>query len=165
MSVEEIIERLELQPHPEGGYYRETYRSEGSIPADVLNSGFPAPRNFCTSIYYLLTRGNFSAFHRLKQDELWFYHGGDSLIVHEIRPDGMYIRHEVGNPLSIGRAPQTMVPAGSWFASEISPGGEWALVGCVVSPGFDFDDFELADSGELLGAFSQHKEVIERLTR
>lgn len=153
-----------MQPHPEGGWYKETYRSEGSIPSNAL-ADFNGDRSFSTGIYFLLTKENFSAFHRIKSDEMWHFYAGDGLTVHEIRPDGEYVQHKLGLDLQNGERPQLVIAANSWFASEVKEGGNWCLVGCTVSPGFDFQDFELAERKELIETFPDHEQIIGRLTR
>jgi uncharacterized protein len=153
------VEQLELLPHPEGGYYKETYRSASMVDVD----GFEGNRNLATGIYFLITEGNFSAFHRIKSDEMWHFYAGDPLIVHVIHPNGTYESLTIGNDLTKKQRPQGLVPAGAWFASETL--GDYALVGCTVSPGFDFQDFELAKRDELSQLFPAHREIIERLTR
>ncbi|MCB0490257.1 MAG: cupin domain-containing protein [Cyclobacteriaceae bacterium] len=164
MTHLEIVDRLQLKPHPEGGFYRETYRSEGVIPQDALGLSFSGDRNYCTGIYFLLTHENFSAFHRIKQDELWHFYAGDPLEVHVIDKSGKYVCHEIGTDISTTQEPQLTVPAGCWFASGVKSGGKFSLVGCTVAPGFDFSDFELADRNELLLSYPQHRGVIERFT-
>ncbi|HNP96261.1 MAG TPA: cupin domain-containing protein [Cyclobacteriaceae bacterium] len=165
MTPLEIVDKLQLKPHPEGGFFREIYRSEGIIPKDALGTSFPGDRNYCTAIYFLLTHENFSAFHRIRQDELWHFYSGDPLQVHVIDKNGLYVCHEVGSDISTSQAPQLTVPAGCWFASGVKPGGKFSLVGCTVAPGFDFADFELANRSELLQSYPQHSDVIERFTR
>lgn len=163
--IDHIISKLELAPHPEGGYFKETYRSTGIIPQNVLEGDFSSDRNYSTGIYFLLTAGNFSAFHRIKQDEMWHFYDGDPLIVHMISPDGHYSSQRIGLNFEDGELPQFVVPKGVWFASEVAVGGEFSLVGCTVSPGFDFADFELADRTLLSDEFPAYPEIIERLTR
>lgn len=158
------VEKLGLQPHPEGGWYKETYRSEGFIPKEALTN-FDGDRSFSTGIYFLLTGENFSAFHRIKSDEMWHFYDGDGLLVHEITTDGTYIKHQLGLNLEKGEQPQLVIAANSWFASEVVDGGSWCLVGCTVSPGFDFDDFEMAQREELVSAHPKYVELIIRLTR
>jgi predicted cupin superfamily sugar epimerase len=159
------IERLGLQRHPEGGYYRETYRAADQIAAEALPGRYSGPRHAATSIYFLLTDREFSALHRLKSDEVWLFHAGSDLTVHVIDPDGTYRAHRVGLDLDRGAEPQAVVPAGCWFGSTVDEPGGYALVGCTVAPGFDFADFELARRAELTRAFPQHAELIARLTR
>lgn len=159
LEIETWVEQLDLLPHPEGGFYKETYRSSDQIELARLDSS----RSLATGIYFLITAGNFSAFHRIKSDEMWHYYAGDPLIVHMIYPTGEYTNMRIGRDLTRGEFPQGVVPAGVWFASETL--GEYSLVGCTVSPGFDFQDFELATSDALSQLFPAHREIIERLTR
>ena len=163
--IEHIISKLELTPHPEGGYFKETYRSTGIIPQNILDGDFSGGRNYSTGIYFLLTAGNFSAFHRIKQDEMWHFYEGDPLVVHMIFPDGAYQFQKIGLNFENGELPQFVVPKGIWFASEVVDGGQFSLVGCTVSPGFDFEDFELVDRKELANQYPECSEIIERLTR
>ena len=163
--VADLVERLQLRPHPEGGYYREVYRSAGKITRAALNNQFSGDRNFSTSIYFLLTSGNFSAFHRIRQDELWHFYMGTALHVHAIGHDGKLMTHILGSNLAAGELPQAVVPAGSWFASGVAKTNSFSLVGCTVSPGFDFDDFELAQRKELISMYPQHREMINAFTR
>lgn len=161
MIVEDYVREMQLLPHPEGGYYREIYRSKGIIPQPT---GFSGERNFATGIYYLLAKGDFSAFHRIKSDESWHFYAGGTLLVHELSPQG-YRCTRLGNHLPTGETFQHVVPANVWFASEPAPGTEFSLVGCTVSPGFDFKDFELASKEELLEQYVGHAELVSRLCR
>lgn len=163
--VEHIVKRLDLKPHPEGGYYRETYRSKGSIPKNVIPEDFSGNRNYSTCIYFLLTSGNFSAFHRIKQDEIWHFYDGAAIRLHMISPQGDYSSQLVGRNFEAGELPQFVVPAGYLFASEVAKDNSYALAGCTVAPGFDFDDFEMPSRDQLLNHYPQHSEVITRLTR
>ena len=158
------IEELKLLPHPEGGWYKEVYRASEEIGAAGLPERFGGARSFSTSIYFLLAGDNFSAFHRIKSDELWHFYAGDGLTIHVIAPNGEQEAIKLGNRLEAGETFQAVVPAGSWFASEPNDGG-YGLVGCTVAPGFDFADFELAERDSLQQQFPEHHEVIERLTR
>lgn len=126
---------------------------------------FNSSRNYSTSIYFLLASDNFSAFHRIRQDEVWHFYLGSALHVHVIDPTGKLTTHVVGNNIAIGELPQLVVPAGCWFASGVSQGDSFSLVGCTVSPGFDFDDFELGDRKELIAKFPQHAAIITSYTR
>lgn len=162
--ITELVNKLELLPHPEGGFYRETYRSEGIIPNSILQN-FEGERNYSTAIYFLLTSENFSAFHRIKQDEIWHFYEGSPLFVHVIDRSGKYTRHEVGLKLSDGQQPQLTVPAGSWFASSVKEENSYSFVGCTVAPGFDFKDFELADRQYLKDQYPEHEKIICNLTR
>lgn len=163
-TIQNIVQTLDLLPHPEGGFYKETYRSEEQIAQQALYGNFSGDRNYCTAIYFLLTSKNFSAFHRIQQDELWHFYEGAPLQVHVIDSDGRYTKHIVG-PVSMGLQPQLVVPKGAWFASDIGEANAYTLVGCTVAPGFDFADFELADRSELIAQFPQHQNIITQLTR
>ena len=159
------INKLQLTQHVEGGAFRETYRSELTIPRTVLPLFFQGDRNASTSIYFLLASGQFSAFHRIASDEAWHFYFGDPLLVHEISHSGRLITHLLGANPEKGESFQTVVKAGSWFASVPAPGSEYALVGCTVAPGFDFADFELADRATLARQYPEHAELINQLTR
>jgi len=164
-SALDWIEQLALQAHPEGGFYRETYRCADRFPVDGSDKSFPAGRSRSTGIYFLLEQGDFSAFHRIRSDELWHHYDGDVLHIHVIDPAGTYSCLKLGCDIGAGALPQAMVPAGFWFASELADAGDFALVGCTVAPGFDFADFELADGVELSRIYAQHADLISRLTR
>ena len=163
-KIEKLVKNLDLLPHPEGGFYKEVYRSENMIPQNALK-GFSGDRSFCTSIYFLLTSENFSAFHRIKQDEIWHFYEGSPLFVHVIDENGNYTRHTVGMNLEKGELPQLVVPAGCWFASSVKEEKNYSFVGCTVAPGFDFDDFELAERDKLIEEYPDLGEVILGLTR
>ncbi|MGA7293134.1 MAG: cupin domain-containing protein [Terriglobales bacterium] len=159
------IEKLRLEPHPEGGYYRQTYRADVLLPRDALPEGFAGPRAASTAIYFLLEAKDFSAFHRLRSDEVWHFYTGGPLAVHVIEPDGRYSKITLGDNPEAGEVLQAVVKAGCWFASQVVDEKSFALVGCTVSPGFDFEDFELGKQKELDERFPQHRELIEMLTR
>ena len=165
MNAQYYISHLGLQPHPEGGYFRETYRCEENISPGAIPTRFSGFRSFSTSIYYLLERGDFSAFHRIKSDECWHFYAGQTLLIHIIKEDGIYFCTQLGNDVAAGETFQFAVPAGAWFAVEPASYGDFALAGCTVSPGFDFADFEMADKKTLLDAFSEHRDIISRLCR
>ncbi len=162
--IHKIIEELDLKPHPEGGYFKEEYRSSEEISKECLPPVYNGPRNHATAIYFLLTSENFSAFHRIKQDEIWHYYDGSPILLHCISEEGLYSQHLIGNNLSKGERPQFVVPGGHWFAAEVSEDSSFSLVGCTVSPGFSFEDFEMPSQEELLATFPQHHEIILRLT-
>lgn len=163
-DVDFYIRQLNLQPHPEGGYYSETYRSKGIIPAGTLE-GFPGGRHYSTAIYYLLEQGDFSAFHRIKSDECWHYYAGDTLHIHILYHHGEYECISLGSAIDKGETFQFVVPANAWFAAECAAGSRFVLSGCTVAPGFDFADFEMANKSALLEAFPQHAAIISRLCR
>lgn len=158
------ISRLKLQPHPEGGFYQETYRAVENIAATGLPARFTGERSFYTVIYYLLQQGDYSGFHRIKSDECWHFYAGEPLYIH-ILENGRYTRVQLGSNLDSGEAFQYVVAANAWFASEPAPGSSFCLAGCSVAPGFDFSDFEMADLQTLLAAYPKQKEIIQRLCR
>lgn len=157
------IERLGLQPHPEGGYFREIYRSSAAIPGGVLPH-YDGARNLGTSIYFLLPHDQVSRLHRIKQDELWHFYAGSALTVHVIDAGGRYEPVRMGSDPEAGQSLQALVPGGSLFGASVDRGPGYALVGCTCIPGFDFADFELPGRGELLRRYPQHGGLIERLT-
>ncbi|WP_448218085.1 cupin domain-containing protein [Endozoicomonas sp. 2B-B] len=159
------IEALSLEPHPEGGFFRETYRSDEVLAHGSLPDRFSGERNFSTAIYYLLEGKDFSAFHRIQQDEVWHFYDGASLIIHIIGPEGSYSTARLGRTILDGEVPQFMVPAGCFFAVEVSDPSSYVLSGCTVAPGFDFADFEMPSAEQLLNSFPEHAVLIERLTR
>jgi uncharacterized protein len=159
------IEKLQLEPHPEGGYFRQTYRSEVLIAREALPAGFSGARAVSTAIYFLLEGKNFSAFHCLRSDEVWHFYAGEPLVVHVIEPDENYFRILLGRDLDGGQVLQAVVRAGSWFASHVEDWNSFSVMGCTVAPGFDFEDFEMGKREELGRRYLQHRELIERLTR
>jgi predicted cupin superfamily sugar epimerase len=164
-SAEYWIRKLKLEPHPEGGCFRQTYRSAMTIARDGLPSEFTGARSASTAIYFLLEGENFSAFHRLRADEVWHFYAGAPLLVHVIDPDGKYDCVRLGNDPEDGQEFQAVVKAGCWFASHVADWKSWALVGCTVAPGFEYDDFEIGKRDELIRLYPQHRELIGRLTR
>ncbi len=164
-EIKNIINKLNLKPHPEGGFFNETYRSTGVIDKANLDEQFSGDRNYATAIYFLLTSDTFSAFHKINQDEIWHFYKGSSIKLHIISPEGNYSKVIIGNAIENGEHPQYVVPAKYWFAAEVVNNNDYALVGCTVSPGFDFKDFVLPKHDTLITKFPQHKAVITKLTR
>lgn len=164
-SAEEIINTLGLARHPEGGWFRETYRATEAIPAAALPDRYGGARSFCTAIYFLLKKGEVSALHRINSDELWHFHAGTGLTIHVFSRGGEYRSLQLGADPCAGESFQAVVPAGCWFGAEVTGDGEYSLVGCTVAPGFDFADFEMADRQPLLRQFPSHASVVRRLTR
>ena len=156
------VKKMSLKPHPEGGYYKESYRSEETVDSKSVPLKFSNKRNWSTAIYYLLKSGDFSAFHRIKSDEIWHFYDGEPLNIYVIDNHGNLTINTLGISESENTIPQIVVPANSWFAAE--PLGSFTLAGCTVSPGFDFHDFEMADKNTLLTEFPDHYEIIEKLT-
>jgi len=163
--AKQLIEHLDLQPHPEGGYFKETYRSKGEIREDNLNDSYSGKRNYATAIYFLLPSNQFSSFHKIHQDEAWHFYDGAPIKIHMIDDDGEYSNVIVGRNFKAGEVPQFVVPGEVWFAAEVMNENSFSLVGCTVSPGFDFADFELAKQDILIAKFPQHQEIIKKLTR
>ena len=159
-SIAKWIETLNLEEHPEGGYYSEAFRDQQVRDFEGLGK-----RNVSTSIYFLLTSDTFSAFHRIKSDEVWHFYDGDPLLIHWFDEAGRLQTEQLGLDPDKGYLPQVVIPKNSWFASEVKDGGKYSLVGCTVAPGFDFQDFELAKSDELVRQFPTYLKVIDRLTR
>jgi len=164
-SVADLISYYQLLPHPEGGYYKETYRCSEQVPQHALPGRFNGDRNFSTAIYFLLEQGNFSAFHKISSDECWHFYAGGPLNVFVISTDGEVSVIKLGNNISAGETFQAVVPAGCWFASAPADNTAYALVGCTVAPGFDFADFELAERNSLISQYPQHEAIINQLTR
>lgn len=163
-TAQELISHLNLSRHPEGGWFCETYRSTELLSSQSLPQRFGGPRVFSTAIYFLLEAGDISALHRIKSDEIWHFYAGSQLLIHTIETDGSYQRLHLGADPASGEQYQTVVRAGCWFGAEPS-GGQFALVGCTVSPGFDFADFEMADRQQLSARYPQHAELIMKMTR
>lgn len=163
--IEAYIHKLQLQPHPEGGHYRETYRSELMLHTFPDKDANTVPRHVSTGIHFLLGKGEFSAFHKIRSDEMWHFYAGSTLEIFELRDSGELVCTRLGPDILQGELLQYVVPAKTWFASRVAAGGEFSLVGCTVAPGFHFDDFTLADRQDLLAAFPQHKRLIAELTR
>ena len=164
--IEELKSKLGLKPHPgEGGFFVETYRSQETISLGDLGRSPAGRRSVGTAIYYLLTPDSFSAMHRLASDEIFLFYLGDPVEMLLLAPDGSGTSVVLGNRILEGMSPQVVVPGRYWQGSRLQPGGEFALLGTTVAPGFDFADFELGDRAALLAEFPQHRRAILRLTR
>jgi len=152
------IDKLGLQKHPEGGYFKETYRSEMQFDTDR------GARSAASAIYYLLEKGQFSAFHRIKSDELWHFYAGGPLAIRVIDQNtGKLDTITLGKDIGKNQEPQAVVRAGCWFAAE--PKGAYSLVGCTVSPGFDYADWEIGSRDKLLKLYPKHRRAIERFAK
>lgn len=156
------IQNLGLEAHPEGGFFKSTFDSKTMI-SDNDGVGKEKIRKLYTSIYFLLRSEDISHFHRLKSDELWYYHGGSSLTVHVIDDAGEYKEYKLGLQLEKGEVPQILVQKNSIFGSSVMAEGTFSLVGCMVSPGFDFEDFELFTQEDLMEIYPQHEQIIRKL--
>ena len=156
------IEKLDLKQHPEGGFYSETYRSKETIAQNALPDRYTSDHSFGTAIYFLLRSEDVSAFHRLKSDELWFFHLGSSVEVVFLTENGIE-SHILGADYEKGERLQLVIPANTWFGARVlTPDNNFVLVSCTVSPGFEFQDFELAQKEDLLAEFVGCKEVISQ---
>ncbi|HET9956371.1 MAG TPA: cupin domain-containing protein [Polyangiaceae bacterium] len=166
VSARDVIRELNLSPHPEGGYYREVFRS----PHRVQSHSHDGPRSASTQIYYLLESGSFSAFHRVSSDETWHHYLGDAVELCVLREAGVE-RLRLGSALALGERPQHVIPAGEWQAARVTASAHgFALCGCSVAPGFEFSDFEMPTRSDLLRLFPEqrfpeHQELILALTR
>lgn len=163
-TAEQLIRFLDLKPHPEGGYYRETYRCEEFISRACLPQRFHGDRHYSTAIYYLLPAGAVSRLHRIASDEVWHFYLGGPFTVVELKPDGSSDHVVLGADVSSGQRLQHVVTAGTWFGAHPNPGTDYSLVGCTVAPGFDFADLEIAKRHELLARYPYETTVIDRLT-
>lgn len=164
-TAKEWIDRFRMVAHPEGGYYTETYRSGEIIRKEHLPRRFDGDRSFSTAIVFLLPGGEFSALHRIKQDEVWHFYDGAGLTIHVIDTDGVYTALKLGRNIEKGETPQAVVEAGCLFGATVDAGESYALVGCTVAPGFDFADLDMPDRRTLVERYPQHKTMIETLTR
>jgi predicted cupin superfamily sugar epimerase len=158
-----FIKTLNMSKHPEGGYFKQSFVSDEILPKDVLENRFESSRTLWSSIYFLLNAREVSNFHRLKSDELWYFHAGSPLTIYMISPQGILTKKELGINILNGEVPQVLVPKDYIFGSSINHKG-FSLVGCMVSPGFDFKDFELFERNDLIKKFPKHKDIIEKLT-
>lgn len=159
-SATHWVNYLNLTPHPEGGYFKEIYRC--SLETD-LEGTLPEKRNLATSIYYMLEHGQVSKLHRLQSDEIWYFHYGAALKIH-IFDKNQYYAQELGVNLSNNQSLQLIIPAGVIFGAEVVEPNTYSIVGCMVSPGFHFRDFELINAEDILPLFPLQKSVIEKLT-
>ena len=164
MTVQEWKRYLNLQSHPEGGSYARNYLASESIPAAALPARFDGDRPFSSAIYFLLEERAFSALHRLRQDELWHFYDGTTLLIHIIEPDGQYRQVRLGRNPVHGEALMALVPAGVLFGAEVVDKTSFTLAGCTLAPAFDFADFEMPSRDQLLEQFPQHRQLIVNLT-
>ncbi|ACF11905.1 protein of unknown function DUF985 [Chlorobaculum parvum NCIB 8327] len=165
-TAEFWIDRLRLERHPEGGWYRETYRSEGEYDFSGAAT-FGSARSYATSIYYLLEQGDHSRLHRIHSDEQWYFHAGSPLDVHCFPETGKPSRFTLGDNPDAGEVLHSWVPAGDYFGASLAESDDpdaYALVSCVVAPGFDFRDFSFADREALTAKFPDHARIIEKLS-
>jgi predicted cupin superfamily sugar epimerase len=165
LKLETVIKELNLKPHPEGGYFCETYRSAETIGKGGLPERYPGERAFGTSILYLLEGHDKSHFHRLKSDEIWYFHLGAAIVLHVVDPRQGYTSIELGSNPAKGQKLQWVIPKGAWFAAEVKGQTGFALAGCAVFPGFDFADFEMGNRDALLAEYPGLSEVIRKFCK
>ena len=165
MDPETLIAELGLTPHPEGGYFDETYRSAGNIPSAALPAAYTGERSCSTAIYFLLTAKDVSVMHRITSDEIFHFYCGDPLRMLQLHPDGSGEEIVIGSTIERGERPQVVVPGGTWQGLSLVKGGRYALLGCTVAPGFDFQDFEIGDPEELAGRYPEWSKLIRELAR
>lgn len=165
ITAEYLIKKLKLQKHPEGGYYSEVYRSEELIEKDHLPNRYTSKRSYSTLIYFLLDGDDFSAFHRVNSDEIWHFYAGTSLTLYIIGDNGIVENIVLSNDPEDNGSYFALIRKGIWFAAKTNKKNSFTLVGCTVSPGFEFDDFELGNRQELISQFPQHKAIITLYTR
>ena len=166
INAEQIKSLLRLEPHPsEGGYFREIYRSKEVFLAGALPERYKGTRSFSTAIYYLLTPNTFSAIHRLKSDEIFHFYLGDPVEMLQLYPGGKGTTVTIGTDIQAGMLPQVVVPMGTWQGAKLKPGGNFALMGTTVSPGFDFNDYEDGNRESLIKLYPGFRSHIIGLTR
>ena len=164
ITADQLIALLDLKPHPEGGYYIETYRSSETISEEALPSRYKGRRCFGTAIYYLLTAQTFSAMHRVRSDEIFHFYSGDPVEMLQLSPDGSGRVAILGSDVLNGMQPQVVVDRGVWQGARLLEGGKFALLGTTVSPGFEFTDYESGHREELVKSYPQFRELIIALT-
>ncbi len=163
-KAKEYIKKLQLKPHPEGGYYKEIYRADELILPDHLPKRYKSSRSFSTSIYFLLEGNQVSTFHRLKSEELWHFYDGSTLIIYTIDEDGELKKLKLGYNSRKGESFLVQIKYNIWFGAELIDKSSFSLVGCTVSPGFEFEDFELGKRDELIKSYPVHKNIIVKLS-
>lgn len=164
MTAMELVSHFNMTPHPEGGFFTETYRSAGTVARSALSGCYPGDRSFSTAILFLLRQGEYSHLHRIRQDEVWHFHMGGPLRLVSLSPEGVEREILLGTDLVRGHAVQAVVPGGSWFGATPAPGTDFALVGCTVAPGFDFADFEMGGRQALEHTFPHVRNLIREFT-
>jgi uncharacterized protein len=164
ITAEDLIRRLNLIPHPEGGYYRETYRCPEKLPRTALAARYDSARAAGTAIYYVLTAETYSRLHRLRSDEIYHFYLGDPVTMLHLCPDGTTRELVLGSNILRGELSQVVIPRDVWQGSFVCPGGRFALLGATVAPGFDFADYEAGERADLLRRYPAQKELITRLT-
>ena len=164
-KAEHWIQHLDLKPHPEGGFYKEMYRSNIEVSGKELPVGYHSQRRLATSIYYLLRSEDISRLHRLRSDELWYFHTGSTVTVYYIDTEGKKHKNLLGNNPDKAEHLSVLIPGGTLFCAEVAEPESFGLVSCVVTPGFEFEDFEMFEKDDLIQAFPKHLELIEKFSK
>lgn len=164
-SARKLISELGLLAHPEGGYFKEVYRSNEKLKKEILPKRYSGNRCFATSIYFLLAGEDKSHFHKIKSDEIWHFYYGSTIIIHELTRKGKYQKTLIGSNILKGEKPQYVIEKGNWFAAEVKNKNSFSLIGCTVAPGFDFEDFELAKPQQLIKKFPKQKLLIKKFCK
>ena len=166
MTAEEVKQLLQLEPLAiEGGFFRETYRSRWNVTSEYLPDGFRGSRSIGTAIYYMITPETFSALHRLPGTEVFHFYLGDPVIMLQLCPDGSSKTVTLGSDLLAGQRPQVVVRGHVWQGCKLAPGGNWALMGTTMSPGFDYADYEDGEREGLAAQFPEHADLIRKYTK
>lgn len=165
ITIDQLIDTHKMIAHPEGGYFRETYRSNETIQEECLPIRFRGERIFSTGIFYLLRGDEFSAFHRIKSDEMWHFYAGGPLNIYVIDYYGQFELITMGQNINNGEVFQAVIRAGNWFAAQPVHTNSFSFMGCTVAPGFDFQDFELGTADDLSNNFPQHENLIRKFCR
>lgn len=163
-NAEYWINKLKLEKHIEGGYFRETYRSEEIFKKETLPARYTVDHSVGTCIYFLLKSDDFSKFHRLANDEIWFFHMGAPLVIVTISPDGELQEQLLGANPELSESLHIIVPKHYWMAAYTSQKESYTLVSCTNAPGFEFSDFEMAERDALISEYPQHRQIIKKLT-
>ena len=162
--IEYLVQHLDLQAHPEGGFYAPAFRSEQVLDTTTLNGSWKRPRTLYSSIFFLLTANHHSSWHRIASDEIWHLYEGDDICVHILHPDGSYSQERLSNKVGKEKF-SAIVKAGCWFASHCEGALGYSLSGCTLAPGFDFEDFELGNTQELIKVYPEYAEIIKKYAK
>lgn len=166
MTADEVKQLLQLTPlELEGGFFRETYRSRWMISSEYLPEGIRGQRSIGTAIYYMVTPESFSTLHRLPGSEIFHFYLGDPVVMLQLHPDGTAQTVTLGHDIAAGHQPQVVVRGGIWQGCQLAPGGQWALLGTTMSPGFDYADYETGVREELVAQYPETAEMIRQYTR
>ena len=164
VTAQDIIEKLDLKPHREGGFYAESWRAPERLAVNALPPRYSGARSISTAIYYLITPESFSRLHRLRSDEIFHFYLGDPVEFLLLGAEGKGTTILVGPDVMADQVPQLVVRRGTWQGARLVPGGRFALLGTTMAPGFEYDDFEEGRRPELVAAFPAYRKAIEELS-